>query len=522
MPVGETLRFAISEKGEVLLAIPNLENDSVLARAGVTAKDMENMTASMAAIELDKSKKSAMSRYWGEVATVADNSRVLDKAITLDRRNPFFNVALQTHYPQHLRFPLAATEEFGPKNPYFDSATGRQTTLLETLAGYFNAACFQSPRTMSSLNRQIAPPRAASRPVRPPAPAATAQAEPRSSPSRAVQGEAQDLGMAIRSCRLQDVRDVDRVIIPAYGIPDFSGVAGGDFFAALPAPTRGAVRNYLERHKSEAMHGFRADGVYSLEHPVLDNGGGIDFVRSPNRRDGDGQNELVGAYARVLNNSGNNNHIAIPLISAGGSMGFTPNQSVAAAVRAIDDFRTRNPGSRLQVTLCNPAMNQASLDHMLIEATSTLERSLQADPHELDRFVRAQATNYETAITELKSGSKRTYWMWFVFPQLRAVSTNPGENSKKYGLNSLQEAKAYWEHAVLGPRLKKGIQTMLEARSGLSAERILGQVDAMKFQSCLTLFAAVDPSDQDVQRALNRFYGGRRDNVTQALLLSST
>ena len=140
-----------------------------------------------------------------------------------------------------------------------------------------------------------------------------------------------------------------------------------------------------------------------------------------------------------------------------------------------------------------------------------------ADPYQLDRFVQAQAHTYQAAISEMRRGAKETHWMWFVFPQLGAL----GQSSlaKRYGLENLQEARAYWAHPVLGPRLRESIRTMLQT-SGASAASILGRADAMKFQSCLTLFAKVDPSNRDIQLALARFYKGRPDELTQALVLS--
>lgn len=134
------------------------------------------------------------------------------------------------------------------------------------------------------------------------------------------------------------------------------------------------------------------------------------------------------------------------------------------------------------------------------------------DERDLGRFVEAQATTYDTALAELEAGCKRTHWMWFVFPQLRILGRSAA--ARYYGLLDLREARAYWDHPVLGPRLKACVLTV--STSGQpSANRIFGTPDDLKFRSCLTLFerATRDPCFAD---ALERFYGGRRDPLTEA------
>lgn len=139
------------------------------------------------------------------------------------------------------------------------------------------------------------------------------------------------------------------------------------------------------------------------------------------------------------------------------------------------------------------------------------------NPHrsQLDRFVQAQEGVYETVLDELRRGSKRTHWIWFVFPQLRALGRSG--TARHYGLENLDEAAAYWAHPTLGPRLRECVETMLQVQ-GKSAVTILGDIDALKFRSCLTLFLAVAPSDRSLQAALARFYAGEPDSLTLDLL----
>jgi uncharacterized protein (DUF1810 family) len=137
------------------------------------------------------------------------------------------------------------------------------------------------------------------------------------------------------------------------------------------------------------------------------------------------------------------------------------------------------------------------------------------DPHHLERFVEAQAPVFDTVLDELRSGRKRSHWMWFVFPQLRGLGRTP--TADYYGIASRAEASAYLEHDVLGPRLRQCAR--LVAQSGaVSAEALMGQVDALKLWSSTTLFAEVAEDDRDFVAVLEKFYGGERDAKTQAML----
>ena len=134
---------------------------------------------------------------------------------------------------------------------------------------------------------------------------------------------------------------------------------------------------------------------------------------------------------------------------------------------------------------------------------------------ELERFVDAQATDYPTALAELKSGRKRSHWIWYVFPQLRGLGVSHASHT--YGIAGLTEARAYLDHPILGPRLRECVATLL-GHAGRSAAEILGDLDATKLRSCLTLFMAAAPNEPLFTEALRRFYGGELDPKTVALL----
>jgi uncharacterized protein (DUF1810 family) len=138
-----------------------------------------------------------------------------------------------------------------------------------------------------------------------------------------------------------------------------------------------------------------------------------------------------------------------------------------------------------------------------------------SDPHKLQRFVDAQAPVMAEVEAELSAGAKTSHWMWFVFPQLKALGRSA--TAQHYGLASRAEAAAYWAHPVLGPRLKRCLQRVL-AVPHKTAHEIFGSPDDLKFCSCLTLFEAVAPAETVWALALERWYGGVRDARTLAVL----
>ncbi|HCL86669.1 MAG TPA: DUF1810 domain-containing protein [Comamonadaceae bacterium] len=133
----------------------------------------------------------------------------------------------------------------------------------------------------------------------------------------------------------------------------------------------------------------------------------------------------------------------------------------------------------------------------------------------LERFVQAQARDYAQALAELRAGHKRTHWIWYVLPQLRGLGRS--STAQFYGLADRAEARAYAAHPVLGPRLVQCVQALLD-HPQRTARQMLGEVDAMKLRSCLTLFAEVAPQHPEFAQALQVFFEGRHDPATLRLL----
>ncbi|HEU4460865.1 MAG TPA: DUF1810 domain-containing protein [Methylibium sp.] len=133
----------------------------------------------------------------------------------------------------------------------------------------------------------------------------------------------------------------------------------------------------------------------------------------------------------------------------------------------------------------------------------------------LERFVQAQEPVFDAVRQELRAGRKRTHWMWFIFPQHRALGRS--ETARLYGLSSIDEAREYQQHALLGPRLKQCCEWVLEANA-TSAEAIFGPLDDLKLRSSMTLFAAAVPSEPAFAKVLERYYDGQPDPLTLALL----
>jgi len=133
------------------------------------------------------------------------------------------------------------------------------------------------------------------------------------------------------------------------------------------------------------------------------------------------------------------------------------------------------------------------------------------DPYNLERFVSAQQAIYPQVVSELRAGYKTSHWMWFVFPQIWGLGRSP--ISLEYAISSREEAAAYLQHPILGPRLKECTRLIL-ALEGQSAEDIFGSPDDMKFRSSMTLFAQVSPDDDIFARALQQYFHGVPDQLT--------
>jgi len=137
------------------------------------------------------------------------------------------------------------------------------------------------------------------------------------------------------------------------------------------------------------------------------------------------------------------------------------------------------------------------------------------DPFDLNRFVTAQEMSYDRALQEIRTGRKRTHWMWYIFPQLDGLAFSA--MSKQYSIKSVDEAKAYLNHPTLGPRLLQCAQAVLEV-DGRSVTAIFGTPDDLKLRSCATLFASISPPGSVFHRLLDKYYNANQDEKTLELL----
>lgn len=138
-----------------------------------------------------------------------------------------------------------------------------------------------------------------------------------------------------------------------------------------------------------------------------------------------------------------------------------------------------------------------------------------ADPHHLDRFLAAQQATYASALQELRAGLKQSHWMWFIFPQIDGLGYS--STARFYGIKSVDEAAAYLEHPVLGPRLIECCEALL-LHPECSARDMLGSPDDVKLRSCATLFAQIRPGHSIFRRILDTFYPDGPDRQTNELL----
>jgi uncharacterized protein (DUF1810 family) len=136
------------------------------------------------------------------------------------------------------------------------------------------------------------------------------------------------------------------------------------------------------------------------------------------------------------------------------------------------------------------------------------------DP-ELDRFLSAQAPVYERVLGELRRGRKDSHWIWFIFPQVEGLGSSA--TSMRYAIRSLEEARAYLAHPLLGARLRECARLVLDA-DATSAEAMLGAVDARKLRSSMTLFHRADPAEPVFRAVLDRWFGGAVDEATDLRL----
>lgn len=155
----------------------------------------------------------------------------------------------------------------------------------------------------------------------------------------------------------------------------------------------------------------------------------------------------------------------------------------------------------------------------VFEAAASITTSLGTrsvdDPHDLSRFVRAQEDDYDQALSEIVSGRKRTHWMWYIFPQIDGLAFS--STSKRFSIKGVEEAKAYLDHPVLGPRLLECAEAVVGV-DGRSAREIFGSPDDLKLRSSATLFASVLPPGSVFDRLIAKYYAGIPDDKTLHLL----
>ncbi len=137
-----------------------------------------------------------------------------------------------------------------------------------------------------------------------------------------------------------------------------------------------------------------------------------------------------------------------------------------------------------------------------------------ADLYQLDRFVKAQDQVFERALAEVRRGAKTSHWMWFIFPQIAGLGHSP--MTQRYAITGLDEARAYLDHPLLGPRLIEVVKA-LQDLPPTSAEQVLGSIDAMKLRSCLTLFKHAGGPPL-FAAAIEQWFSGREDEATLRLI----
>lgn len=134
--------------------------------------------------------------------------------------------------------------------------------------------------------------------------------------------------------------------------------------------------------------------------------------------------------------------------------------------------------------------------------------------YNLQRFIKAQESDYETALSEIKKGRKCSHWIWFVFPQFKEFAHS--RIAEYYGIEDKGEAEAYLQHPILGQHIREISEALLQ-HTGKDVKDIFGELDAGKVRSCMTMFDYLSPNDVYGQ-VLDTFYGGKRGSRTLKLL----
>ena len=135
--------------------------------------------------------------------------------------------------------------------------------------------------------------------------------------------------------------------------------------------------------------------------------------------------------------------------------------------------------------------------------------------YDLTRFITAQQTDYNTALSEIKNGKKVSHWMWYIFPQLKGLGRS--FTSEYFGINDLEEAKAFLENPYLGSNLKEISSVLLKLKCN-DASLIFGHIDSLKLKSSMTLFSLAEPNEPIFRKVLEKYFNGATDNTTIRLL----
>jgi uncharacterized protein (DUF1810 family) len=139
-----------------------------------------------------------------------------------------------------------------------------------------------------------------------------------------------------------------------------------------------------------------------------------------------------------------------------------------------------------------------------------------SDPFFLARFINAQRIGYDRALEEIRQGRKRTHWIWYVFPQIEGMGRS--YESRTFAISGLEEARAYLQHPVLGPRLEKITKVLLDLPGNDPLAVMSSGIDVLKLQASMTLFAEAEPENPLFQRVLEKYYGGKKHQKSLALM----
>ncbi len=135
--------------------------------------------------------------------------------------------------------------------------------------------------------------------------------------------------------------------------------------------------------------------------------------------------------------------------------------------------------------------------------------------YDLKRFIAPNTNDYDTALSEIREGSKKSHWIWYIFPQLKGLGKS--YNSEYYGLANIDEARKYLNHPLLGKHLTEITEALLELK-GNDPVKVMGRIDALKLKSSMTLFAEVSEKGSVFHQVLDKYFNGERDELTLSMI----